>query len=111
MSDFMNYDKIFTGERIREHRLALGLTQETLSERINKSFRTMTDIERGIVGMSMETLFNLCNALKVTPNDLLVPEKSVPDHELAWVTQALSNLSAHDRAGAIDILRAYLRTL
>ena len=105
------YDKAATGWRIRERREALQLTQEVLAERIDKSLMTMTSIERGVVGMSMETLFNLCNVLKVTPNDLLVPEMPVPATELEWVTQSLSNLSEHDRAGAIDILRAYLRTL
>ena len=72
---------------------------------------TMTNIERGVVGMSMETLFDLCNVLKVTPNDLLMPDTHVPATETEWVSQALGNLSEHDRAGAIDILRAYLRTL
>ena len=111
MSDFVHYDKILAGERIRDYRLALKLTQEELAERIEKSLRTMTDIERGVVGMSMETLFNLCNVFKVTPNDLLIPEAPVPATELEWAAQSLSNLSVHDRAGAIDILRAYLRTL
>ena len=111
MPGFTNYDKSFTGERIREYRLALKLTQEERSERIEKSLRTMTDIERGIVGMSMETLFSLCNVLKVQPNDLLMPETPVPATELDWIMQAMSNMSEHDRAGAIDILRAYLRTL
>lgn len=111
MSDFISYDKVFTGERIRDYRLALKLTQDELSEKIDKSIRTMTDLERGVVGMSMETLFNLCNVFKVTPNDLLIPEREVPATELEWITQTLGNLSEHDRSGAIDILRAYLRTL
>lgn len=105
------YDKVFAGLRIRERREALGLTQEALAERIDKSPLTMTNLERGVVGMSMETLFDLCNVLKVTPNDLLMPEAPVPATELEWVTQALANLSEHDRSGALDILRAYLRAL
>lgn len=111
MPDCMKYDKVMTGERIRDYRLALKLTQEDLAEKVDKSLRTITDIERGIVGMSMETLFDLCNVFKVTPNDLLVPETPGPATGLEWVTQSLSNLSEHDRSGAIDILRAYLRTL
>ena len=105
------YDKAMVGEKVREGRTRLHLTQEELAEKIGREWKTITDIERGIVGMSMETLFNLCNVLKVRPNDLLVPEAPVPADELEWVTQALGNLSGHDRSGAIDILRAYLRTL
>lgn len=111
MSDCLQYDKVMTGERVRDYRLALKLTQEELCEKIDKSLRTMTDIERGVVGMSMETLFDLCNVFKVTPDDLLVAETPVPVTELEWITQTLGNLSEHDRSGAIDILRAYLRTL
>ena len=111
MPNCVMYDKVIIGERIRDYRLALNLTQEELSEKIDKSLRTMTDIERGVVGMSMETLFDICNVLKVTPNDLLLPEPSVTASELDWITKALGNLSEHDRSGAVDILRAYLRTL
>ena len=105
------HDIIAAGWRIHEGREVLKLTQDALTSSIDKSITTMTDIERGVVGMSKETLFALCNVFKVTPNNLLVPETPVPATELEWITQALGNLSEHDRSGAIDILRAYLRTL
>ena len=105
------YQKIEVGNRIRERRKALGLTQEQLAEKIDKSWRFMVDLERGNVGMSIETLLRLCAVLKTTPNDLLLFDKTVHDSEWTWVLDALSHAPDHVRASAIDILRAYLRSV
>ena len=110
MSDHM-YDKAAVGSRIREKRLAMHLTQEKVAEKLELSIRTVTDIERGIVGMSIETLLSLCDVLKVTPNDLLLPSNHSEDSELDWLVNALSNASDHVRTSAIDILRSYLRSI
>ena len=110
MCNFM-YDKVLAGTRIQEKRKLLGLTQEKLAEKIEKSLRLIADLERGAVGMSMETLFELCNALKVTPNDLLLPSTDEQPDELSWLLDTLSNSSDHVRAAAIDILKAYLRSV
>lgn len=105
------YQKIEVGNRIRERRKALCLTQEQLAEKIDKSWRFMVDLERGKVGMSIETLFRLCSALKTTPNDLLLFDGMEHDSELDWAMGALSNAPEHVRVSAIEILRAYLRSV
>lgn len=109
MADFV-YDKAAVGMRVREKRLALGLTQEKVAERLDKSLRLVTEIERGAVGMSIETLMALCDVLKTTPNDLLLPDGQAREEELQWVVHALTSASKQVRSGAIDILRAYLRS-
>ena len=105
------YRKTEVGNCIRERRRSLGLTQEQLAEKIDKSWRFMVDLERGKVGMSIETLLHLCAVLKTTPNDLLLFDKTVHDSEWTWVLDALSHAPDHVRASAIDILRAYLRSV
>ena len=110
MSDFV-YDKAAVGARIQEKRLALRLTQENVAEKLDKSLRLVTEIERGAVGMSIETLLCLCGVLKTTPNELLLPCESTPDTELEWLVNALANSSEHIRASAIDIVRSYLRSV
>lgn len=109
MCDFV-YDKPAVGIRIQEKRLALGLTQEKLAERLGKSLRLVTEIERGMVGMSIETLLDMCAALKTTPNDLLLSQPKTSNTELEWLVEALTNASENVRACAIDILRTYLRS-
>lgn len=110
MSEFI-YDKIAIGNRIREYRDKLGITQEALAERTERSWRLIADLERGAVGLSLETLFRLCNALQTTPNDLLLPGGDGERSDLDWLTDALANSPERVRAGAIDILRAYLRSV
>lgn len=109
MCDFA-YDKVAVGARIREKRLALRLTQDQLAEKLERSLRMVAEIERGTVGMSIETCLAVCEVLKVTPNDLLLPASTPNDSELDWVIQALTNASNHVRTTAIDILRSYLRS-
>lgn len=109
MSDFV-YDKAAVGLRVREKRLAMHLTQEKAAEKMDMSLRSITDIERGAVGMSIETLMALCDVLKVTPNDLLLPSPNKTDSELDWAINVLTNANDHVRTSAIDILRSYLRS-
>lgn len=109
MSDFV-YDKPAVGIRIREKRVALHLTQEKVAERLNMSHRSIIEIERGAVGMSIETLMRMCEVLKASPNDLLLPSRQAADSELDWAISALTSASDHVRSCGIDILRAYLRS-
>ena len=110
MSHFM-YDKAAVGARIREIRQTMQLTQEKLAEKTDISLRSITDIERSIVGLSLETLMALCTTLHVTPNDLLLPTQKDGDQELEWAISALTNADDHVRSSAIDILRSYLRSV
>ena len=102
------YDRARTGRRIQARRMALKLTQEQLAERMDCSLRFVADVERGAVGMSIDSLVNVCAALKTSPNALLRDAKE-PAGEDAWLLAALDNLPARRRETALDILRAYLR--
>ncbi len=59
------------GARIRIARRKLSLTQEQLAEQVGISASFMGHIERGSRIASLDTLVNLCNALKVSPQYLL----------------------------------------
>ena len=95
---------------VQEKRQALRLTQEKVAEKAEKSLRLITDIERGAVGMSIETLLAMCDVLKTTPNNLLLSGEKAQDTELEWLVDALTNASEHVRASAIDIVRSCLRS-
>ncbi len=107
----LEYNKRAVGLRIGEKRRKQHLTQEELAEKIEKSLRTIADVERGVAGVSIETLFDLCSALDTTPDGLLLPETNSEDQDVNWLTQALKNCTEHQRATAIDIVRAYLHSL
>lgn len=109
MKQKFRYDKVLTGARIQSKRRALRLTQEVVAERVDLSPRMIADIERGASGMSIESMMRICNVLKVTPNDILIPNAQEDNEELQWLINALRNSSEDTRACAIDIVRAYLR--
>ena len=65
----MNYMRL--GERIREERLKLNLTQAQLAESIDISDTYMGAIERGERSLTLDTLVRLVNRLGVTIDYLL----------------------------------------
>ena len=65
----MKYEEL--GRRIRQQRVLAQLTQEKLAEQAGISLSFLGHIERGTRKASLETLVNICNALKISPNILL----------------------------------------
>ena len=59
------------GRRIRSRRDALGLTRESLAEKLDVSSQFMADIEYGNKGMSIKKLYRLCQILGVTADYVL----------------------------------------
>ena len=68
----MEIDYVLLGERVRQRRKELKLSQEKLAERIDVSTPHMCNIENGKTKFSLQVLVNLANALETTPNVLLV---------------------------------------
>lgn len=64
------------GERCRQARDASGYTQEQLAERIDVSTQFLSDAERGITGMSVSTIINLCTVLAVSTDFILLGHSS-----------------------------------
>ncbi|MCL2513483.1 MAG: helix-turn-helix transcriptional regulator [Oscillospiraceae bacterium] len=69
------------GRRIKERRLALKLTQETLAEFAGIGIQHMSKIENGHTKLSLPCLIALANALKTTVDHLLMDsiDVSAPD--------------------------------
>ena len=63
-------DFIEVGEKIREYRRALSLSQSQLGDRTNLSNNTVSRIESAQVMLSAENLFLIAEALGLTPNDI-----------------------------------------
>jgi transcriptional regulator with XRE-family HTH domain len=60
------------GKRIKTARLAAGMTQEKLAERINLSSGHCAHVERGTTKVSLSALVDIANALDTTPDKLLI---------------------------------------
>ena len=59
------------GQRVREARDHAGLSREKLAELVDVTPRFIADIERGSVGLSVQTLKSICVALKVTSDSII----------------------------------------
>lgn len=68
----MEEQRKLVGSRIRNRRKALHLTQDYVAEYLNVSNNTVSSMENGKQGITLETLFKLCDLLGVTPNHLLL---------------------------------------
>ena len=100
----MDYVKL--GERIRQERLKLGLTQSKLAEEIDISDAYMGHIERGERSLTLGTLIRLVNRLHVSVDYLLQDYIEETDENIVnQFKQIIDNQSVADKNMAIDILK------
>lgn len=59
------------GIRVRKSRESIGLTRERFADMINRTENYVLSLEKGDKGCSVHTLYQICNALKVSANYLL----------------------------------------
>jgi len=59
------------GERIKLAREQSGITQEQMSEQIEVSPQFVSDLERGVVGISITTLKRVCTVLGISSDQIL----------------------------------------
>lgn len=100
----MDYKRL--GERIREERLRLHLTQAQLAEAVDISDTYMGSIERGERSLTLDTLVRLVNRLGVTVDYLLAD--SVPDTDsniMEQFKQIIDQQPLERRQMAIQVLR------
>lgn len=60
------------GERCRKARETAGYTQEQLADQIGISTQFLSDAERGVTGMSVNTIVKLCGVLNISADFLLL---------------------------------------
>lgn len=106
-------DALYTaiGERIRDARVRLGLTQEALGDLVGIGRTSITNIERGQQRLPVHLLISVAVALGQRPADLIpeaIPQAeptldSVPgltDAERDWIRVVVSPPIAKEDSGA-----------
>jgi len=71
-------DREALGRRVRTLRLQAELSQEGLARVSGLNRATVSFVENGKLGINLDTLWLLCHALNVTPNELLGVEGAAP---------------------------------
>lgn len=93
------------GERIRDHRTFLDLTQAELAERALLNTSYIGQIERGLKEPSLKALFKIAAALNLSLSELFAEEAKENDALQDEVLRQLSLWSPEQQRAILEILR------
>ncbi len=97
------------GKRIRIARDKADITQETLAERTELSPQFISDLERGVVGVSVETLRRICTTLCVSSDEILFGNES--ETCLAAILDRCSGLTQEQLAILCEIIDNFVKAV
>ena len=90
------------GNQIRVARESAGLTQDRFAEMVSLAPKNVSDIERGVVGISIGTLIRICETLAISSDSILFGE--VTGNDVKCISDRLSNLPSDQFEIALDII-------
>ena len=99
------------GNRLLSIRKRMGMTQSEVAEAAALSSRTYADIERGTVNMRVETILRICNALHITPDEILTMSDTGMTIQQEELIARLNACSPKDKETAFQLLSVYLKSL
>ena len=79
------------GNEIRKARKRAGLTQEQFGEMMSLEKKNVSDIERGVTGITVSTLKRICEKLSISSDAILFGERE--QNDIDYITKQLKNLS------------------
>lgn len=110
------YDRITVGKRIHHKRIQLGLSQDELAVRINRATKYCSDIERGMCGMSIETMLSISKALDMSLDymmfgDVSEIEKEWQQKDALTLIHIIEKAPATQRNYAIRLLKLFIAAI
>lgn len=90
------------GQRIKQNREAAGLTQEVFAEMIGLGVKHVSAIERGAVGVSINTIKTICKVLAISSDTLLLED--IDKNDVSAMMARLERLSPRQYKIAEDVL-------
>lgn len=73
-----------------------GLTQEELADKINKTVDTVSNIERGVFGVKIETLFDISEALEIELYDLFTDIRNIAKKPSKKINNLIQKISSQE---------------
>ncbi len=99
------------GNKLLAIRKRMGMTQADVAEAAGLSDRTYADIERGSVNMRIETILRICDALHITPDEILTQRPTEMTTQQEELLARLNACSPKDKETALQLLQVYLNSL
>lgn len=97
------------GEQIKAARERAKMTQESLAERIDVSPQYVSDLERGVVGVSISTLKKICISLRVSSDQILFGAAS--ENNFSPISEKCRGLSTEQFAILCEIVEKYITAI
>jgi transcriptional regulator with XRE-family HTH domain len=94
---------VAVGKAIAKQRIASGLTQEKVAERLGIGLEAVSRMERGTVIPTVVRLFELADIFACDAADLLTEASNRSSDQANHLNRLLSRLSTGDRAMLLDV--------
>ncbi|MDO5784639.1 MAG: helix-turn-helix transcriptional regulator [Eubacteriales bacterium] len=99
---------IYIGNQIRIARERAGLTQEQFGELVCLGTKNVSDIERGVAGITVSTLKRICEKLSISSDSILFGSQEKND--VFYLTERLERLSP-EQFEAVEAFLNHIFTL
>ena len=93
---------VLVGANIKREREKAGYTQDRFSELLGIGSKSLSSVERGVVGVSLTTLLKICEILHISANVLLYEQ--VRENEVENIVQQLKMLSPEQFEVASEVI-------
>lgn len=97
------------GERVKQAREEAKLTQELFAERIEVSPQFVSDLERGVVGVSLTTLKRICIVLGVSSDQIIFGQSA--ENRIDVVSARCRGLSDKHFDILMEIIGKYIEAI
>lgn len=105
------WDSREIGNKLLAIRKKAGMTQMEVAEAAELSNRAYADIERGTSNMRVDTILKICNALHITPDEILTANETEMTVYQEKLIERLNACSPKDKETALRLLEVYLKSL
>lgn len=94
------------GNNIKNIRIASGFTQEVFSEKLGITPQFLSAVERGVTGISVNTVIKICNITNCSPS-LLFRNIIFPNNDS--INNLYDQLNTRDKLVIKDFIRSLLK--
>ena len=108
MEHLYSIDYKSIGQRIKKVRKAIGITQGQLAEMAHVTTNYVSKLETNRTACSLETMTNICNALKTDINLLILGEVEIIEHTAVDVLifNQLAEFTTREKEALLLVLNA-----
>ncbi len=103
---------VLVGTNIKREREKAGFTQDQFSELLGIGSKSLSSIERGVVGVSLTTLMKICDILHISANILLYEQNLKNDADSIALQLKLLNDEQFEIASDVmtNLMKAFSQT-